>query len=115
MVGAFVQKIQHAYEQARYLGFNIGYYYSNADKPNSILDSLSGQVQMDKGRSRLMMQGTETVVNDKYSIQVNEDEKTIYLAAAHRANTGNPWRCSTASSHIWAVSGCSSERKASRT
>ena len=89
-IGAFIQKIQQAYQQAHYLGFNIRYYYANADKPNLFLDSLSGEIQMDKGRSRFALQGTETILNDKYSIQVNDDEKIIYLAAAHRATPGNP-------------------------
>ena len=89
-VGAFIGKIQQAYQQARYLGFNIGYYYFNADKSGPALDSLSGAVQMDRGRSRLILQGTETVINDKYSIQVNDDEKIIYLAAAHRGSPANP-------------------------
>jgi hypothetical protein len=89
-VNVFVQKIQQAYQQAHYLGFRIGYYYANADMPNQYLDSLSGEIQMDKGRSRFELQGTETVLTDKYSIQVNNDDRTIYLAPAHRIGVANP-------------------------
>lgn len=87
---AFVQKVQQAYQQAHYLGFTIRYYYANADRPNLFLDSLSGEIQMDKGRSRFALQGTETVLTDRYSIQINNDEKVIYLASAHHVAAANP-------------------------
>ena len=86
----FVQKVQQAYQQVHYLGFTIRYYYSNADRPNLFLDSLSGEIQMDKGRSRFALQGTETILTDRYSIQINNDEKVIYLASAHHVAAANP-------------------------
>ena len=87
---AFVQKTQQAYQQTHYLDFKIRYYYANADRPDLFLDSLSGEIQMDKGRSRFALQGTETILTDKYAIQVNNDDKAIYLSASHHVAAANP-------------------------
>jgi len=87
---AFMRKAQNAYHGASYLGFGVKYLYSNAGAAVKAMDSLSGAIQMDKGRCRLVIDGTETVVTGKYMIQVVEEQKTIVLAAAGRALPMDP-------------------------
>ena len=87
---AFLRKAQRAYHDASYLGFGVKYFYSNAGHEAKPMDSLSGAIQMDKGRCRLVIDGTETVVTGKYMIQVLVEQKTIVLAAAGGALPMDP-------------------------
>src|SRR6202012_3399389 len=75
-------KMQRAYQQATYLEFRVAYYYANQKQPGLHMDSLFGKVQMDKNRCRFAIDNTETVVTDKYTIQVMKQEKQIYLSQA---------------------------------
>jgi len=82
---AFLVKAQKAYREAAYLGFRVKYLYTNAGTSGRPLDSLSGEMQMDKGRCRLVISGMETIVTGKYVIQVMNEDKSIFLSAAGRA------------------------------
>ncbi len=81
----FLTKIRQAYGNATYLQFRLTYRYANERQPDQYLDSLSGEVEMDRGRSRTVLDGMETVLNDRYIIQIMPEDKAIYLAAAHAA------------------------------
>jgi hypothetical protein len=87
---AFLKKSQDAYRSASHLGFRISYGYANAGEPGKVVDTLSGLVQMDKGRCRFVLAGTETLVTEKYLIQAMDDEKLIYLSAARSSSMVNP-------------------------
>lgn len=83
---AFVAKMQQAYSNPSYLSFRVKYSYANEGQPGKYLDSLSGSIAMDKGRFRFSIDGTETLMTDKYTIRVVDEDKMIYLAAArHKA------------------------------
>lgn len=81
---------QKAYYHTPYLGFHVKYLYSNEGQGSRHLDSLSGSVQMDKDRCRFAIDGMETVVTHNYSIQVLNEDKTIYLSKAHKAGQMDP-------------------------
>jgi hypothetical protein len=83
-------KMQRAYQQANYLEFRVAYYYANQKMPGQHMDSLFGKVQMDKNRCRFAIDNTETVVTDKYTIQVMKQEKTIYLSGARHSGMMDP-------------------------
>lgn len=83
-------KAQEAYSRTPYLSFRVNYLYSNEGQPGHPMDSLSGEVEMDKGRWRFVIDGTETVITDKYSLQIMRDTRSIYLAAAKHKETANP-------------------------
>ena len=87
---AFIAKIRQAYAKGHFLDFRIHYFYANADQPQRYLDSLAGEVQMEKENCRMMLDGVETIITDKYAIQINPMDKSIYLAAARRAAAANP-------------------------
>jgi hypothetical protein len=89
-LNGFVRRVQHAYNEAAYLGFSIKYCYSNAGKPDQYLESMTGEVQMDKGRSRLYIDGTETVLTGRYAIQVLPGEKVLYVSSGGRSTVANP-------------------------
>ena len=86
----FIRKIEHAYGNADYLEFRVKYRYANEGQPGQYLDSLSGEVEMDKGRSRTVLAGMETVLNGRYLIQILPESKAIYLASAPAATVRNP-------------------------
>jgi hypothetical protein len=77
---AFLLKAQKAYEESPYLGFRLKYLYSNAGEGVKPMDSVSGEIEMDKERSRMVLDGTETVVTGKYVIQLMAEEKAMYLS-----------------------------------
>ena len=75
------QKIRKAYEKTAYLSFRVRYLYANEGQPGKYIDSAAGEVDMDKGRSRIVVDGMETILTDKYAIHVINDDKLIYLAS----------------------------------
>ena len=89
-IRTLMEKVQQAYHHTAYLGFRIKYLYANEGQPDKNTDSLTGEVEMDKGRCRFVIDGTETVLTDKYAIQVMNADKAIYLSAAHHAGMSNP-------------------------
>ncbi|HWK02987.1 MAG TPA: hypothetical protein VNS58_05125 [Puia sp.] len=89
-IRALLEKVQQAYHRAAYLGFRMKYLYANEGQPGKNIDSLIGEVEMDKNRSRFVIDGTETVLTDKYAIQVRSEDKAIYLSAAKQATMSNP-------------------------
>ena len=86
----FLAQAQKAYQEAAYLGFRVKYLYTNAGTGMKPMDSLSGEMQMDKGRCRMVIDGTETVVTGRYMIQVMENDKAMYLSSAVKAIPMNP-------------------------
>jgi len=83
-------KVQQAYRAAGFLGFRVKYVYANAGQPGHRLDSLEGEVQMEKDRCRFVIDGTETVVTNKYTIQVMKEDKAIYLSGSKPLSMVSP-------------------------
>ena len=84
----FLLKVQQAYKQAPYLSFRVKYQYANVG--GNAMDSLSGEMQMDKGRCRMVLDGTETVSTERYVIQVMPEDKAIYLSGARSSSIIDP-------------------------
>jgi len=89
-IKALLEKVQRAYHGISYLSFRVKYLYANEGQTARSMDSLAGEVEMDRDRSRFVIDGMETVVTDKYAIQVMNEDKAIYLSAARHAGTPNP-------------------------
>lgn len=89
-VKQFMQKVQQAYKSASYLSFHVVYRYANKDNPKQYIDTMSGEVALDKNHMRFMIDGVETVTNDRYTIQVHNDEKLIYLSAPQPTQIAEP-------------------------
>jgi hypothetical protein len=87
---AFTQRVQTAYAKAGGLSFKLRYLYANGGQPGKYIDSILGQVQMNAGRSRIIIDSIETVITDRYAIHVVKDDKLIYVAAAVRGAGENP-------------------------
>jgi hypothetical protein len=83
-VKRFLEKTHRAYLEADRLSFQVQYRYANSNQPGKYVDTLSGQVAMDKNNTRYLIAGTETMVNEKYTIQVLPEEKLIYLSKTRR-------------------------------
>lgn len=78
----FLDKIRQAYNHPDHLTFRVAYTYANDNQLNQPLDSLSGEVEMDGNRSRMLVGGTEILRTDEYSMEVLPDPKLIYLSKA---------------------------------
>jgi hypothetical protein len=89
-VKQFMQKAQQAYKSASYLSFHVIYRYANKDNPKQYIDTMSGEVALDKNHMRFMIDGVETVTNDSYTIQVHNEEKLIYLSAPQSTQIAGP-------------------------
>lgn len=89
-VKTFLEKMQQTYRDAAYLGFKVKYSYANAGEPGQSLDSLTGEVELDKGRSRFVIEGTETIMTGKYAIHVVSQDKLIYLSKPSRGGMMDP-------------------------
>jgi hypothetical protein len=90
-IRALLGKVQQAYHSNSYLSFRIKYLYANEGQPGSSnMDSLAGEVEMHKNRCRFVIDGTETVLTDKYAIQVMNEDKAIYLSAIQHTGLSNP-------------------------
>ncbi|MBS1567661.1 MAG: hypothetical protein JST39_24975 [Bacteroidetes bacterium] len=85
----WMKELQDRYHNAGYLAFHMKYLYTNAGAATA-LDSLTGEVEMNGSRCRLLIDSTETVVTDKYTIQVRPEEKMIVLSGARPAGNLDP-------------------------
>ncbi|THU39412.1 hypothetical protein FAM09_12975 [Niastella caeni] len=83
-------KVQQSYKSAAYLSFHVLYRYANKNQPDKYIDTMSGEVALDKNRMRFSLQDVETITNDKYTIQVMKDEKLIYLSTPRSAQVTDP-------------------------
>src|SRR5438046_257563 len=86
----FMQKVQHAYAQASYLGFKVLYRYANQNQPGNYMDSLQGEMAMDKNRMRFVIDNVETITARNYTIRVMKEEKLIYLSKAAQTPMADP-------------------------
>jgi hypothetical protein len=89
-VKQFMQQVQQAYRSANYLSFHVLYSYANKSQPESYIDTISGEVAMNRNHLRFLLEDVETVTNDHYTIQVHKNEKLIYLSTPQRAQMADP-------------------------
>ena len=89
-IRGFLEKVQQAYDKSGYLAFDIKYLYANKTTPGQYIDSVTGTMQMDKKRSRTVIDGLETVITDRYAIRVDNEEKLIYLGKPSLKSTADP-------------------------
>ena len=89
-VKQFMYRVQQAYKSASFLSFHVAYRYANKNQPGNYIDTMSGEVAMDKNRMRFQIEDIETVTNDKYTIQVMKDQKLIYLSVPRSAQMPDP-------------------------
>jgi hypothetical protein len=86
----FLKKVHNAYAQPGKLSFQVDYRYSNKSQPGKALDSMSGNISMDKDRMYFNIAGSETIINSKYSIKIIPDEQLIYLGKVQRDGLMDP-------------------------
>jgi hypothetical protein len=86
----FMQKAQQAYRNTPYLSFHLLYRYANKNQPGKYIDSVAGDIAIDKNRMKMAMDGVETITNEKYTIQVIKEEKLIYLSVPKTSAMADP-------------------------
>ncbi|MCS3799473.1 hypothetical protein [Niastella sp. OAS944] len=90
VVKQFMQQVQQAYKSASYLSFHVVYRYANKDNPGQYFDTMSGEVALHKNHMRFVIEGTEMLTNDTYSMQVNNEDKLIYLSTPQPSQMADP-------------------------
>lgn len=86
----FLSNIQQAYDKASYLAFEIKYLYANRNTPGKYIDSVKGTMEMDRKRSRTVIDGLETMITEKYAIRIDSEEKLIYLGRPSSNGASDP-------------------------
>jgi hypothetical protein len=89
-VKQFMQQVQQAYRSANFLSFHVLYRYANKSLPESYIDTMSGEVAMNRNHLRFLIDDVETITNDKYTIQVHQEEKLIYLSMPQQSPMADP-------------------------
>lgn len=86
-----VMKEMQATYTMQQLSFEVKYVYSNEGTPGVILDSLKGRVEVDGTNYRCLLDNTETIRNERYSIILFNEDRIMYLAKPTGTDsTGNP-------------------------
>lgn len=70
-------RISYAYRQTPYLSFDITYQYADSAAPSTILEQINGQYKIHDGRYWAMLDSTELVQGNNYSLAVFHDQKII--------------------------------------
>jgi len=68
------------YKNAGRLSYLMHYTYANESSPLNILDSVSGQVEINGTNYRYVLDSTETISNERYSIMLFKKDRMMYLA-----------------------------------
>ena len=79
-IKSLLEKVHQTYHQADHLSFSVKYLYADANQRQGPLDSLVGEIQLDKERCRMILDNTESIVTDKYAIRVIDENKLIYIS-----------------------------------
>ncbi|WP_343673838.1 hypothetical protein [Chitinophaga sp.] len=71
-------------------GFDIKYVYANETRPEIILDSLTGSVEISGDNYYCRMDSTESIKSDRYNIIVFHEDKLLLLATSRQDSAVDP-------------------------
>ncbi|NNV55041.1 hypothetical protein [Limnovirga soli] len=83
-------RLQQVYQNIPALSFDVKYTYSNETKPAEILDSLSGKFEINQGNYHYLLDSTETIHNERYTIVLFREDKLLYLTKSSEEQKVNP-------------------------
>lgn len=86
----FFDALQQTYQNTSGLSFDMKYTYSNETKPDIVLDSLTGTFKMSRNEYNYILDSTETIKNDKYTIVLFKEDKVMYLTKANASIKTSP-------------------------
>ena len=93
--------VRAAYHTNGKLRFNVLYRYTNENDPSHVLDSLSGNFEIDGDNYRCVLDNTETMHNSRYTIMLFKEDKIMYIAGPGHAGGFEPMQMiDSALSHI---------------
>ncbi len=75
-----VQRMRDAFRTAKGLAMDMAYYYANESSPAKYLDSLKGHMLLNGKEYRLLLDQTEAMVNERYSIVLFGEDRIMYLS-----------------------------------
>lgn len=74
------KRMQDVYKNAGAISYRLHYTYANESTPAVILDSLSGEVDMNGNNYHSILDSTETITNERYAIILFKKDRLMYLA-----------------------------------
>jgi len=85
---AEVRELQAVYQAP--VSFDINYIYTSEQRPDSILDTMHGTLEMSGTSFRYCIDSVETMTNASYSVTLFKNEKIMYLSRPSGINTADP-------------------------
>jgi hypothetical protein len=85
---AEVHKLQAVYQSP--VSFDITYTYTSEQRPDSVLETMHGTLEMSGASFRYCIDSVETMANDSYSITLFKKDKVMYLSRPSSLNTVDP-------------------------
>jgi hypothetical protein len=76
----FFKKFCSTYSNVDHLGFKIKYSYANELAPSVVLDSLHGEIKMNKQNCHVVLGNMETISNNNYSVILFKEDSIMYLS-----------------------------------
>lgn len=86
---AEMRKMQAAYQQTP-ISFDIRYTYTSEGHPETVLDSLSGHMDISGRNYHYSISTTEMTANEQYLVTLFKEEGVMYLAKAPEVNPVDP-------------------------
>jgi hypothetical protein len=107
---AEMKSLQGVYQQ-KALSFDVKYTYASELHPATLLDSLSGHIEMAGGKYYYQLANTEMTANEKYVITLFKDDKIMYLSKPMSLNAADPLEQMRVSMKTAGVNRCSITEK----
>lgn len=85
-----INRLFENFQTAKDMSFDVGYTYSNESAPTIVLDSLSGKFEMHGVKYHFLLDSTETIRNEHYTIVLFHEDKIMYLTKGTSNIAGNP-------------------------
>jgi hypothetical protein len=76
---SLLRQMKQGYDSSRNLSFDMAYIYTSENKPGEILDSLSGHMEISRGRYHWNISNTESIANAQYAVMLFKDDKLMYI------------------------------------
>jgi len=74
------------------VSFDMYYTYTSELHPETVLDSLSGHMDIAAGKYHYLIAGTEMIANERYVITLFKDDKIMYLSKPSETQAVDPMK-----------------------
>lgn len=87
---SLLKQVRAAYDSSHNLNFNIFYTQAAEDAPTTIVDSLSGKMQISHGHYHWTIGNTEVTADRERAVMLFKDDKVMYITKSCQAGAPDP-------------------------